>query len=181
MNPEKTIHDLIARDQAFLKVMERPAGSICPGCGRHTFVGYYPQTHVKRRSLCEHCGADYIRLLASLGFLDQPPKPRPKVFRRRFPLQRKSVRTPPARWRNQPPVIEVRLEPRPSPIMKKIIVCTVPQDFENKCNALIAEGWELIPGFIHSSSSCAIGDPGNLVHSTQMEAYTFVAVFTRSE
>lgn len=38
------------------------------------------------------------------------PLPRPKVFRRRFPLQRKSVRTPPSRWRDQAPVIEVELE-----------------------------------------------------------------------
>ena len=45
-------------------------GSWCSECKENTEVGHYPQWHIYYRELCSSCGAEYMRLLKTLGAYD---------------------------------------------------------------------------------------------------------------
>lgn len=94
MSNRDIINKILEEDAIF---QQDKVGTFCSECKRNTSVGLYPQYHVMSRTLCYHCAGNYYKLLTTLGFMEAPilpvsPKPRPKIFRRRFPLQKKDIR-----------------------------------------------------------------------------------------
>ena len=58
---------------------------------------------------------------------------------------------------------------------KTCVVCNDAEEFQEKCNKLLSEGWEVIPGTVGTSSSSTSYDNGFGEIAQHLE--TFVAFF----